>query len=53
MNDWNDDANCVLTSLLVWDLENYKCLICVAQTVHCNKVTYMELITVMLRSLDL
>jgi hypothetical protein len=31
-NDWNYDASCTLTSHLVWDLENFKCLIFV---VHC------------------
>jgi hypothetical protein len=34
MNDWNYDANCKLTSLLVWDIENFKCLIFVAQSVQ-------------------
>jgi hypothetical protein len=34
MNDWNYDASCVLTSLLVKDLENFKCMIFVAQNVH-------------------
>jgi hypothetical protein len=24
MNDWNYDGSCTLTSLLVWDLENFK-----------------------------
>jgi N6-adenosine-specific RNA methylase IME4 len=32
--DWNYDASCMLTSLPVSDLENFKCLIFVAQTVH-------------------
>jgi hypothetical protein len=32
-NDWNYEASCMLTSLLVWDLENFKCLIFVAQIV--------------------
>jgi hypothetical protein len=32
-SDWNYDASCTLTSLLVWDLENFKCLIFVAQSV--------------------
>jgi hypothetical protein len=30
-NDRNYDASCVLISFLVWDLENFKCLIFVAQ----------------------
>jgi hypothetical protein len=33
-NDWNYDASCTLTSLPVWDLENFKHLIFVAQSVH-------------------
>jgi hypothetical protein len=33
MNDWNYDANCTLPSLLVLDLENFKCSIFVAQSV--------------------
>jgi hypothetical protein len=32
-NDWNYDASCSLTSLPVWDLENFKRLIFVAQSV--------------------
>jgi hypothetical protein len=32
--DWNYDASYMLTSLVVLDLENYKCLIFVAQRVH-------------------
>jgi hypothetical protein len=34
MKDWNYDASCELTSLPVWDLENFKRLIFVAQSVH-------------------
>jgi hypothetical protein len=34
MNDWNYDASCMLTSFLVWDLENFKCLIFIAQSVQ-------------------
>jgi hypothetical protein len=30
-NDWNFDASCTLTSLPVWNLENFKRLISVAQ----------------------
>jgi hypothetical protein len=33
-NDWNYDASCTLTSLLVGDLECFKCLISVAQCVQ-------------------
>jgi hypothetical protein len=33
-NDWNYDASCTLTSLLVWDLENFKCLVFVVQSVQ-------------------
>jgi hypothetical protein len=33
-NDWNYDASCTLTSLPVWDLENFKRLISVVQSVH-------------------
>jgi hypothetical protein len=32
-NDWNYDASCTLTSLPVWDLENFKRLIFVVQSV--------------------
>jgi hypothetical protein len=32
-NGWNYDASCTLTSLPVWDLENFKRLIFVVQTV--------------------
>jgi hypothetical protein len=32
-NNWNDDASCALTSLPVWDLENFKRLIFVVQSV--------------------
>jgi hypothetical protein len=32
-NNWNYDASCTLTSLPVWDLENFKCLIFVVQSV--------------------
>jgi hypothetical protein len=33
-NNWNYDASCTLTSLPVWDLENFKRLIFVVQTVQ-------------------
>jgi hypothetical protein len=33
-NDSNYDASCTLKSLPVWDLENFKRLIFVVQTVH-------------------
>jgi hypothetical protein len=36
-NDWNYDASCTLTSLPVWDLENFKLLIFVAQSVPQRK----------------
>jgi hypothetical protein len=32
-NNWNCDASCSLTSLPVWDLENFKHLIFVVQSV--------------------
>jgi hypothetical protein len=32
-NDWNYDASCTLTSLPVWDLENFKRLVFVVQSV--------------------
>jgi hypothetical protein len=32
-NNWNYDANCKLTSLPVWDFENFKRLIFVVQSV--------------------
>jgi hypothetical protein len=34
MNDWNYDASCTLTSLPVWDVENFKRLIFVVQSVQ-------------------
>jgi hypothetical protein len=33
-NDWNYDASCMITSLLVWDSENFKRLVFVVQSVH-------------------
>jgi hypothetical protein len=33
-NDWNYDASCMLTSLPVWDLERFKRLVFVVQSVH-------------------
>lgn len=33
MNDWNYDFRCMLTSLPVWDLENFKWLVLVIQSV--------------------
>jgi hypothetical protein len=39
-NDWNYDASCRLTSLLIWDLENFKQLIFVAQSVHGNTISH-------------
>jgi hypothetical protein len=35
-NDWNYDASCMLASLLVWDLENFKCLVFVVESVSRN-----------------
>jgi hypothetical protein len=32
-NDWNYDASCTLTSLPVWDLENFRRFIFVVQSV--------------------
>jgi hypothetical protein len=32
-NNWNYDASCTLTSLPVWDLENFKSLIFTVQSV--------------------
>jgi hypothetical protein len=40
-NDWNYDASCTLTSLPVWDLENFKRLIFVVQSLH-SRVTDIE-----------
>jgi hypothetical protein len=39
-NDLNYDASCTLTSLPVWDLQNFKRLIFVVQTVHCEATTW-------------
>jgi hypothetical protein len=33
-NDWNCDASCTLTSLPLSDLENFKLLSFVAQSIH-------------------
>jgi hypothetical protein len=33
-NNWNYDASCTVTSLPVWDLENFKGLIFVLQSVQ-------------------
>jgi hypothetical protein len=33
-NDGNYDASCMLTSLPVWDLENFRHLVFVVQSVH-------------------
>jgi hypothetical protein len=33
-NNWNYDASCTLTSLPVWELENFKRLICIVQSVQ-------------------
>jgi hypothetical protein len=37
MNYSNYDASCTLTSLPVWDLENFKRLIFIVQTVQVHK----------------
>jgi hypothetical protein len=34
MKDWNYDASCMPTSLPVWDLENFKHLVFVVQSVQ-------------------
>jgi hypothetical protein len=34
MTEWNYDGRCTFTSLLAWDLENFKYLIFVAQSVQ-------------------
>jgi hypothetical protein len=44
-NDWNYDASCTLTSLPVWDLENFKRLIFSAQSVQSKKHTGLFSIT--------
>jgi hypothetical protein len=33
-NDWNYDARCTLTSLPVWDLENFKRVVFVVHSVR-------------------
>jgi hypothetical protein len=38
MNDWNYDASCTLTSLLVWDLGNFKRLVFVVQNVQVTSI---------------
>jgi hypothetical protein len=38
-NNWNYDASCTAASLPVWDLENFKHLIC------CTECTYGRYIT--------
>jgi hypothetical protein len=38
MNDWNYDASCTLTSLPVWDFENFKRLVFVVQSVQQKSV---------------
>jgi hypothetical protein len=52
MNDWNYDASCRLISLPVWDLEHFKCLVFVAQSVHvCGQFSSMLFIPEDVRSL--
>jgi hypothetical protein len=36
-NDWNYDASRTLTSLPVWDIENFKRLVFVVQSVHSHQ----------------
>jgi hypothetical protein len=36
--DWNYDASCTFTSLPVWDLENFKRLVFVVQSVQLKSV---------------
>jgi hypothetical protein len=38
-NDWNYDASCMLTLLPVWDLENFKRLVFVVQSVRISRTT--------------
>jgi hypothetical protein len=40
-NNWNYDASCTLTSLPVWDFENFKRLIFVVQTVQCMPMSHV------------
>jgi hypothetical protein len=35
MNDWNYDDSCMVTSLTVWDSENFRNLILVAEFTVC------------------
>jgi hypothetical protein len=37
-NGWNYDANCTLTSLPIWDLENFKRLVFVVQSVQFEQI---------------
>lgn len=39
MNNWNEDGSHLLTSLLVWNSENFRCLIFVAQS---KSVSYVR-----------
>jgi hypothetical protein len=39
MIDWNHDISCMLTSLAVSDLENFKYLILVAQSVQHSRMS--------------
>jgi hypothetical protein len=41
-NDWNYDDSCALSSLPVWDLENFKHLIFVLQSVHVRVYLYVQ-----------
>jgi hypothetical protein len=35
-NDWTYGESCMLISLLIWDLQNFKRLVFVVQSVHAN-----------------
>lgn len=48
VNDWNYDSSCMLTSLPVWDLENFRCLIFVAHSVPCILASELQWETVLL-----
>jgi hypothetical protein len=43
-NDWNYDASCALTSLPILDLENFKGLIFIAQSVQ--EVTVLQTVAI-------
>jgi hypothetical protein len=45
VNDWNYDGSCTLTSLAVWDVENFGCQNFVAQSVHALIKCLLKLMT--------